>query len=231
MKYDQLVSLSENLRQDEKHLIRLYIFASPALLEPGELDAFRRLLCQKLFLNESQFLQALARQSQHMESALDKTRRIFEESDYLEDFRKRHHTAFARAGLKEEDASRLMVRMLNMVLLQMSRTLFQNHLRKRDALLVLEMLENEKRLKPLIPYIEKPFTMAAKKGFSFSSAQFLFRSLAVVQCLSDYCIAYLKDGPGARMALTAQQLRQFHKWDLSDIQGFLYSETETNPGT
>lgn len=219
---NQLFSLLDQTRQDEKHLSRFFLFAGASSIDHSTYIALRQAILERLHLEEPAFVRLMAQTSEDWRWRIEHMNELILHSPLINRFEKRARSCQSSSGVSMMQAKSALARLLCLSLQKLSIQTGENHLKPHDWQRLMRHLESPQHLKNQFERIEKPFRRALKGSCSPTESLFLHHSLLCCQLLADYEQTILEQGQGAKSTVLQEWLEQADKWSLQDIQLFFH---------
>lgn len=129
-----------------KELVKFYFYASIADVYHINLPALRRQICQKFQLTDQQLSDMIAERSEKWSQQIEKAENLIRDSYYTDQFIRNLDKKGCTWKISKSNVRDLMACYLALVLQNVSALTFANHTKKKDIILLLNLLEDDEQL-------------------------------------------------------------------------------------
>lgn len=215
----------EQTDQKPKALIRFYFYTALSGQYGEDLPELEQYICQKCGITPQQLSEKIEERSQKWTLKIAECEDLISRSYFVDKYIKDNSSRISRSTMKPDVVRELLTSFLCLVLQNASFISGKNHLKKKDVILLLQLLEDPEVLAPYVKYITRPISRAIKGGVTPTSYKYLMHMFGYIHLLSEYYLDYPKDKAG-RMAICCHILENLRDWSNEEIARFLGRDTE-----
>lgn len=203
-----------------KELVKFYFYASIADVYHINLPALRRQICQKFQLTDQQLSDMIAERSEKWSQQIEKAENLIRDSYYTDQFIRNLDKKGCTWKISKSNVRDLMACYLALVLQNVSALTFANHTKKKDIILLLNLLEDDEQLHRFEKQLTRPVRKAANGDLAPNSYEYLLYILAYIRILTWYYLDFICGHEGS-MELDRQIICNLKSWNTEEIENFL----------